>query len=183
MICRRLRALEDSAADAALIATILLLLVSGFAFGALARWAVPGPDPMPVWLTVLIGLRGSTIGGGITAAVLRVNGGNVSRADYFTIELASILVSILLVVGYRHFVQRRAIIGPEALEPPTRGFGIGVPRRGTRARPSFREAVQRAQLLKALDDLRAHGLLTDAEYAEKKQRLVASSDEPPAPPS
>jgi hypothetical protein len=132
---------------------------------------------MPVWLTVLIGLGGSAIGGGITAAVLGVASDNISRSDYFTIELASILVSILLVVAYRHFVQQRAILGPEAHEPPTRGFGIGVPRRRG-ARPSFREAMQRAQLLKALDDLRAHGLLTDSEYAEKKQQLVTGGDPP-----
>jgi uncharacterized membrane protein YeaQ/YmgE (transglycosylase-associated protein family) len=149
-----------------MLAAILIILVSGFLTGALARWAVPGPDPMPVWLTVLIGLAGSSIGGGTTAAVLHANR-NVSRADYFTIELASILASIALVIAYRHFVQRRAIIGPEALKPPTRGFGIG-----RAARPSFREAIQRAQLLKGLDDLRANGLLSDEEYQEKRAKIL-----------
>jgi len=142
------------------LAAILLLLVSGFVFGALARWAVPGPDPMPIWLTVLVGLGGSAIGGGITAAILGA-GEDVSRADYFTIELASILTSILLVVAYRHFIQRRAILGPDALKPPTRGFGIGGPRR-----PSFSQAMKKAQLLRSLDDLKAHGLLTEDEYAK-----------------
>jgi uncharacterized membrane protein YeaQ/YmgE (transglycosylase-associated protein family) len=156
------------------LGTILLLLLSGFVFGALARWAVPGPDPMPVWLTVIIGLGGSAIGGGITATVLDAQE-NVSRADYFTIELASILTSILLVVAYRHFVQHRAILGPEAHKPPTRGFGIGGPQR-----PSFRGAMQKAQLLKSLDDLRAHGLLTDEEYAEKRTKLL-SGDGPGQP--
>ena len=155
-----------------MLVAILLLLLWAFVFGALARWAVPGPDPMPVWLTILVGLGGSAIGGGITAAILGA-GEDVSRADYFTIELASILTSILLVVAYRHFVQRRAILGPEAHEPPTRGFGIGGPRR-----PSFTEAMRKAQLLKSLDDLKAHGLLTDEEYAEKRQKLL--SEDPPA---
>lgn len=157
-----------------MLAAILLLAVSGFVFGALARWAVPGPDPMPVWLTVFIGLGGSAIGGGITAAVLNANSDNVSRADYFTIELASILTSILLVVAYRHFIQRRAIIGPEALKPPTRGFGIGRPRRQT-----LGHAFRRAQLLKSLDDLHRSGMLTDDEYQEKRARLLGGS-EPPA---
>jgi len=156
------------------LAAILLLLVSGFVFGALARWAVPGPDPMPVWLTVFIGLGGSAIGGGITAAVLHAND-NVSRADYFTIELASILTSILLVVAYRHFIQQRAILGPEAMKPPTRGFGIGGARR---ARPTFGEAWRRAQLLKGLDDLHRNGLLTDEEYAEKRAKLLGGNDPP-----
>jgi len=155
------------------LAAILLLLISGFVFGALARWAVPGPDPMPVWLTVFIGLGGSGIGGGITAAVLGVND-NVSRADYFTIELASILTSILLVVAYRHFIQQRAILGPEAMKPPTRGFGIGGPRRAT-----LGAAFRKAQLLKSLDDLRRSGLLTDEEYQAKRAKLLGSDDSPP----
>jgi uncharacterized membrane protein YeaQ/YmgE (transglycosylase-associated protein family) len=159
-----------------MLAAILLLAISGFVFGTLARWAVPGPDPMPIWLTVFIGLGGSAIGGGITAAVLNANG-NPSRADYFTIELASILVSILLVVAYRHFIQQRAILGPEAREPPTRGFGIGRPKR---PRPSIGDAMRRAQLLKGLDDLRAHGLLTDEEYQEKRARILSGDDQTPA---
>jgi uncharacterized membrane protein YeaQ/YmgE (transglycosylase-associated protein family) len=156
-----------------MLAAILLIAISGFVFGALARWAVPGPDPMPVWLTVFIGLGGSAIGGGITAAVLHVDK-NVSRADYFTIELASILTSILLVVAYRHFIQQRAILGPAALKPPTRGFGIGVGR-GPK-RPSLRQAVQKAQLLKGLEDLRANGLLTDEEYQEKRAKILRGDD-------
>lgn len=160
-----------------MLAAILLLAISGFVFGALARWAVPGPDPMPIWLTIFIGLGGSAIGGGITAAVLNVNSKDVSRADYFTIELASILVSILLVVAYRHFIQQRAILGPEALKPPTRGFGIGRP--GRARRPSLRDAVQKAQLLKALDDLRANGLLTEEEHRQKRDKILRG-DEPSA---
>lgn len=156
-----------------MLAAILLLLISGFVFGALARWAVPGPDPMPVWLTIFIGLGGSAIGGGITAAVLHAND-NVSRADYFTIELASILTSIVLVVAYRHFIQQRAILGPEAHKPPTRGFGIGRPRR-----PTLGDAWRRAQLLKSLDDLRRTGLLTDEEYREKRAKLLADDDSSP----
>ena len=158
-----------------MLGAILLLLISGFVFGALARWAVPGPDPMPVWLTVFIGLAGSAIGGGITAAVLDVNSDNVSRADYFTIELASILTSILIVVAYRHFIQQRAIIGPEAMKPPTRGFGIG---RARAQRPTFGEAWRRAQLLKGLDDLHRNGLLTDEEYREKRSKLLADGQPP-----
>ncbi len=163
-----------------MLVAVVLLLVSGFAFGALARWAVPGPDPMPVWLTIFVGLAGSAIGGGITAGVLHADE-NVSRADYFTIELASILVSILLVVAYRHFVQKRAIVGPDALKEPTRGFGIGGPRR-----PTMREAIVRAQLLKGLEDLRANGLLTEEEYREKRARLLRGDgpgDGTPAPPA
>lgn len=161
-----------------MLGAILLLLISGFAFGALARWAVPGPDPMPIWLTIFVGLGGSAIGGGITAAVLNANE-NVSRADYFTIELASILVSILLVIAYRYFIQKRPILGPDALKQPTRGFGLGG-----RKRPTMREAIQKAQLLKGLEDLRAGGLLTQEEYLEKRAKILKGDEtgQPPADP-
>jgi uncharacterized membrane protein YeaQ/YmgE (transglycosylase-associated protein family) len=159
-----------------MLAAILLLLISGFVFGALARWAVPGPDPMPVWLTVFIGLGGSAIGGGITAAVLHVDNENVSRADYFTIELASILTSILLVVAYRHFIQQRAILGPEAMKPPTRGFGIGRTRQARRQ--TLGAAFRQAQMLRALDDLHRNGLLTDEEYEQKRAKVLGGSDSP-----
>ena len=73
--------------------------------------------------------------------------------------------------------QRRAIIGPEAHKPPTRGFGIGGPRR-----PSFSDAMQKARLLKSLDDLRAHGLLTDEEHAEKRAKLLSGDGPGPEQP-
>ena len=157
-----------------MLGTILLIALSGFVIGGLARWAVPGPDPMPIWLTIFFGLAGSAIGGGTTAAVLHVDK-DVSSADYFTIELASILVAIVLVVAYRHFVQQRPITGPGAMAPPKRGFGIG-----SRRRSSFRESVQRAQLLRNVDDLKANGLLTEEEYQEKRARVLRGSDDPPA---
>jgi len=148
------------------VGTALLVLLSGLLIGGLARWAVPGPDPMPLWLTAFIGLGGSVLGGGIAAAALGASK-DVSRSDYFTIELASILAAILLVVAYRRLVQKRPITGPEAHRPPTRGFGLG------RARPgSLRDTLRKAQLLRSLDDLHRSGLLTDEEYEEKRRRLL-----------
>jgi uncharacterized membrane protein YeaQ/YmgE (transglycosylase-associated protein family) len=41
----------------------LILIVGGFLIGALARLAVPGPDPMPIWLTITIGISGAVLGG------------------------------------------------------------------------------------------------------------------------
>ena len=43
-------------------------MFTAFIIGALARFAVPGPDPMPAWLTVAIGLGGTGIGYGIVYA-------------------------------------------------------------------------------------------------------------------
>ena len=51
-----------------MLGAILGALITGFVIGGLARWAVPGPDPMPLWMTVLLGLLGSVIGGAIAVA-------------------------------------------------------------------------------------------------------------------
>ena len=38
-----------------MVGAIIQVLISGFIIGALARWAVPGPDPMSVPMTILLG--------------------------------------------------------------------------------------------------------------------------------
>jgi uncharacterized membrane protein YeaQ/YmgE (transglycosylase-associated protein family) len=88
--------------------TILSLLVTGLIVGALARLAVPGPDPMPIWLTILFGLAGSFLGGGIGFAM----------GGFWGALLGSVVVATLLIVLYRRFLQRRPITGPRAKLPP-----------------------------------------------------------------
>ena len=106
--------------------SVIALLVSAFVTGALARFAVPGPDPMPAWLTVAIGLAGSLIGWGIVLAVV--------GPDPAWTGIAGFLASIALVVAYRHFVQHRPLFGRDAYRFPDRGFGV----------PEYRERLQRA---------------------------------------
>jgi uncharacterized membrane protein YeaQ/YmgE (transglycosylase-associated protein family) len=48
---------------------LLWLLLIGLIAGALARALVPGPDPMPWWQTILLGVVGSYVGG-LIAGVL-----------------------------------------------------------------------------------------------------------------
>jgi uncharacterized membrane protein YeaQ/YmgE (transglycosylase-associated protein family) len=98
------------------LGTVIAVMVSAFVTGALARLAVPGPDPMPAWLTVSIGLVGSVVGGAIAAVV--------SHRDPFAVSLGSFFTAVLLVVAYRRFVQKRPILGPEALRFPRRGVGV-----------------------------------------------------------
>jgi uncharacterized membrane protein YeaQ/YmgE (transglycosylase-associated protein family) len=90
------------------------LIVGGLLIGGLARLAVPGPDPMPFWLTVAFGLGGSIIGGLVAYALLGRPGG-------FLFGYAG---AVLLVILYRRFVQKRGITGPAAREQPTRGWGL-----------------------------------------------------------
>ncbi|MDQ4029698.1 MAG: GlsB/YeaQ/YmgE family stress response membrane protein [Actinomycetota bacterium] len=88
---------------------ILLLLVDGLVIGALARLAVPGPDPMPLWATLVFGLAGGFLGGGFGLAL----------AGWLGAILLSIVVAALLIIGYRRFVQKRPITGPRAKLPPS----------------------------------------------------------------
>jgi uncharacterized membrane protein YeaQ/YmgE (transglycosylase-associated protein family) len=109
------------------MAQVLSILLTGFVTGALARFAVPGPDPMPAWLTVLIGLAGSLAGFGIVYAI-------EGEGDPAWTGIAGFLGSIALVLAYRRFVQKRAIWGNDAYRFPQRGFGV----------PQYRERLERA---------------------------------------
>jgi uncharacterized membrane protein YeaQ/YmgE (transglycosylase-associated protein family) len=42
---------------------VLALAVSGLVIGALGRLVVPGPNPMGIFQTILVGLGGSFLGG------------------------------------------------------------------------------------------------------------------------
>ena len=52
-----------------LVEFILMLVFSGLIVGALGRLAIPGPDPMGVGMTILVGIGGSLVGG-LLAGVL-----------------------------------------------------------------------------------------------------------------
>ncbi len=42
---------------------IIGLIIAGLVIGALGRLVHPGADPMPIWLTMLIGIAASLIAG------------------------------------------------------------------------------------------------------------------------
>lgn len=52
-----------------MISYLLALVVSGLVIGALGRLAVPGPNPIGIGMTILVGIGGSLIGGLITRAL------------------------------------------------------------------------------------------------------------------
>jgi uncharacterized membrane protein YeaQ/YmgE (transglycosylase-associated protein family) len=100
-----------------MLGNVIASLFLAFITGALARFALPGPDPMPPWLTIAIGLVGTVIG---TTVVLAIGG----RQAASWAALASFFVAVVLVVVYRRFVQKRPIWGREAYRFPERGFGV-----------------------------------------------------------
>ncbi len=46
-----------------LIAFLVSLLIVGAVFGFLGRLAIPGPNPMSIGMTILVGIAGSFVGG------------------------------------------------------------------------------------------------------------------------
>src|SRR5437764_11014807 len=106
---------------------VIVALLFAFVTGALARFALPGPDPMPPWLTIAIGLVGTVAGTGI---VLIVGGRGAASWS----GIASFFVAVGLVVIYRRFVQKRPLWGRDAYRFPERGFGV----------EQYRERLKRA---------------------------------------
>jgi len=155
-----------------MLASIVLIMVFGFITGGLARLAVPGPDPMPIWLTVAIGLAGSAAGGALAIGIW----GRGTQA----IGLLSFLGSVLLVVAYRRFVQKRPLTGPDALKFPDKGIGID---RFTERRQKMEDLMRQAQHTQAandaesnlskLSDLHKAGILTDEEFAAKRAEVLS----------
>ena len=60
-----------------LLTYLILLALSGLIVGALARLALPGPDPMGIGMTILIGLAGSFVGGVLMMLLFRRNGAGI----------------------------------------------------------------------------------------------------------
>jgi uncharacterized membrane protein YeaQ/YmgE (transglycosylase-associated protein family) len=57
-----------------LIVYLVFLVLISLVVGALARLALPGPDPMGIGTTILVGFAGSLIGGLIMALLFGRNG-------------------------------------------------------------------------------------------------------------
>jgi uncharacterized membrane protein YeaQ/YmgE (transglycosylase-associated protein family) len=180
-----------------MLGSIISVIVTAFFTGALARFAVPGPDPMPAWLTILIGLIGTLIGAGVVFAVV--------GSDPAWVGIAGFLVSIALVIGYRRFVQKRALWGPEAYRFPERGVGVEEYRQRLQRAGIDPEAIgsqmamalqqqqaartgapaapvahvtgedpteNPAHFLQLLEELHDTGVLSDDEYAASRTRLL-----------
>jgi uncharacterized membrane protein YeaQ/YmgE (transglycosylase-associated protein family) len=90
------------------LALLLFLAFWGLIVGALARLALPGPDPMGIFATIGLGLAGSFSGGLITGLLWARPAGFVF----------SILCSTGLLYLHRRFVQHRPLTGPGARQLP-----------------------------------------------------------------
>jgi len=153
---------------------VLAILISGFLTGALARLAIPGPDPMPIWLTIAIGLTGSIAGA--------VFGKAISNDDGYVISFTSFGVAITLVASYRRFVQKRPLYGPGAFAYPERGLGVEQQRQRLKTlgfdpnqlRPDPKR-LEQARLEAMLQELHRAGVIDDEELAEKRRAVEQRS--------
>ena len=89
---------------------ILFLAFFGLVVGALARLALPGPDPMGILATIGLGVAGSFVGGIVSWLFVGHAGGLI----------ISILAATLLLYLHRRFVQHRPLTGPGARQLPPR---------------------------------------------------------------
>ncbi|MBA3475512.1 MAG: GlsB/YeaQ/YmgE family stress response membrane protein [Actinobacteria bacterium] len=102
-----------------MLGAILGIVVSGLIVGALARFAVPGPDPLPIWKTIALGVLGSIVGGLLAALLGFVDNDDlVDPGEAVASFLFSLGGAIVLLVAYRRLAQGRGITGPDARKPP-----------------------------------------------------------------
>lgn len=170
-----------------MIGSLLSVVLSGFLIGALARLALPGPDPMPFWLTVLVGLTGALLGGAIAAGIYGARHTFDQSNHAFVTMLIEVGAAVLILALYRRFVQRRPLSGPDAQRFPSRGVGVerlraqlrqlGIDpdrltgKAGSRPQRTNPGADDVADTLEKLREQRDSGAITEEEYDEARERL------------
>ena len=161
-----------------LLQGLIALGAAVFAVGAVARFALPGPDPLPVWLTSVFGLAGSLLGAMITAIYVLASGGGerayVEGQGIFITAACGCATGVYFL--YRRFAQDRPITGEEARRLPLKPRGLNqILRRKPHkwleetAEPGPVPVEQLAKLVA----LRDAGKIEPEEFERRKAALVA----------
>ena len=159
------------------VQALLSLLVAVFAVGALARFALPGPDPLPVWFTMVFGVGGALFGALVMAIYVVAAGGT---AESFVVgqgifATAAVAGATGLYFLYRRFVQDRPITGPDAQRLPLKPRGLNRILRGKPHKWLEETAVPGpipVDQLAKLVALRDAGKIDTAEFERRKAALV-----------
>ena len=79
---------------------IITLIIVGAIVGALARLVIPGPNPMGMLITVIVGIVGTLIGNYIGEAI---------SPDGTMHWILAVVVAVLLTLGYAAVSRRRTV--------------------------------------------------------------------------
>jgi uncharacterized membrane protein YeaQ/YmgE (transglycosylase-associated protein family) len=77
-----------------MLMTVVWFILIGAVIGALARLLIPGPNPMGIILTILVGIAGAVVGGVIANAL------HVGNVLTFIISVIVAAVVVALISGY-----------------------------------------------------------------------------------
>lgn len=81
-----------------MLTLVIGIAITGLIIGALGRLVVPGPNPMGIFSTILVGVAGSILGGII---------GRVLFGTSYALALGlSLVISVLCTALIIYFVQR-----------------------------------------------------------------------------
>jgi uncharacterized membrane protein YeaQ/YmgE (transglycosylase-associated protein family) len=82
---------------------IISSIILGLIVGALAKWIMPGRDPGGIFITIIIGIVGSFLGGLIGSLI---DVGTLSKFSFLNILLS--LVGALILLGAYRLLKRGA---------------------------------------------------------------------------
>jgi uncharacterized membrane protein YeaQ/YmgE (transglycosylase-associated protein family) len=86
-----------------MITGIIMAIIVGAIIGALGRLVVPGRQPIPIWLTIVVGIVAALIG----SAIARSLGfANTAGIDWRELIVQVILAAIGVVVVSNLYVRR-----------------------------------------------------------------------------
>jgi len=81
--------------------SIVWMIIVGFIVGVLARFVYPGVIPMGFWMTALLGVGGSLVGGVISSIFFRSADGKFHPAGW----IMSIAGALILLYAYLNFAR------------------------------------------------------------------------------
>jgi uncharacterized membrane protein YeaQ/YmgE (transglycosylase-associated protein family) len=83
------------------IMSIIWMIIVGFIVGLLARFFYPGAVALGFWMTAILGIAGSIVGGLIGGLIWKSPDGRFHPAGFFL----SLIGALILLWGYLNFVK------------------------------------------------------------------------------
>ena len=80
---------------------IIWMIVVGFVVGLLARFFYPGAVSLGFWMTAVLGIAGSIVGGLISGMIWKTPDGKFHPGGF----LISLIGALILLWGYLNFVK------------------------------------------------------------------------------